>query len=200
MKSENSRRVFGRGAIAVLVAVSAGFLLVGFASGHTPGPRLMGRGPGYFPGYSPQAVCSAPASLPGRTIKVAFRDMGMGQMMGGGVNGRMRLLVSSTTVAAGKVSFVATNLGMRDHELVVLPLADGQSAGQRAVGPDGKVDEGGSLGEASNSCGAGTGEGVHPGSVGWTTLNLAPGRYELVCNLPNHYSNGMYQVIRVTAS
>lgn len=41
-------------------------------------------------------------------------------------------------------------------------------------------------------------EGITSGSVGWTTLTLAPGRYELVCNLKNHYANGMYQELVVT--
>jgi len=28
--------------------------------------------------------------------------------------------------------------------------------------------------------------------------DLAPGRYELICNLPNHYADGMYQELVVT--
>ncbi len=111
----------------------------------------------------------------------------------------MRLLATPTTLSAGQVSIVATNLGWRTHELVVLPLADGQSAGQRVTGSDGRIDEAGSLAEASNNCGAGVGEGVEAGAVTWTTVTLAPGRYEFVCNLPNHYANGMYQEVLVTA-
>jgi len=51
-------------------------------------------------------------------------------------------------------------------------------------------------GEVSASCGADAGEGITSGSAGWTTLRLPPGRYELVCNLPNHYAAGMYQELR----
>ena len=103
------------------------------------------------------------------------------------------------TVAAGQVSLVAANMGWRTHELVILPLAAGESAGQRVPGPDGKVDETGSLAEASTSCGAGAGDGIQAGTAGWTTLTLAPGRYELICNLPNHYVDGMHQEILVTS-
>ena len=53
--------------------------------------------------------------------------------------------------------------------------------------------------EVSASCGADAGEGITSGSAGWTTLTLPPGRYELVCNLPNHYAAGMYQELTVTS-
>ena len=66
------------------------------------------------------------------------------------------------------------------------------------VNEDGKIDETGSLGEALNSCAADKGEGITSGSVGWTTLTLAPGHYEIVCNLTNHYADHMYQGLVVT--
>jgi uncharacterized cupredoxin-like copper-binding protein len=110
----------------------------------------------------------------------------------------MMLRASTSSVPAGAVSLVAANVGGRVHELVILPLAAGARAGQRTPGADGQVDETGSLGEASASCSAGTGEGIAPGAVGWVTVTLAPGRYELVCNLPNHYAAGMYQELDVT--
>ena len=40
--------------------------------------------------------------------------------------------------------------------------------------------------------GQGAGQGIRPGSSGWVTLTLAPGHYELVCNLPGHYAAGMH--------
>ncbi len=35
--------------------------------------------------------------------------------------------------------------------------------------------------------------------MSWTTLTLAPERYELICNLPNHYADGMYQELQATS-
>jgi uncharacterized cupredoxin-like copper-binding protein len=90
------------------------------------------------------------------------------------------------------------NQGVRTHELVVLPLSSGQATGARAVGADGQVDESGSLGETSRSCGAGAGNGIAAGATGWVTLTLKPGRYELVCNLPGHYAAGMYTELDVS--
>ncbi|MEV6160217.1 plastocyanin/azurin family copper-binding protein [Nonomuraea sp. NPDC052129] len=37
-----------------------------------------------------------------------------------------------------------------------------------------------------------------PGSAGWVTLTLHPGRYELLCNFPGHYAAGMHAAFDVT--
>lgn len=161
------------------------------------GGSMMGSPP---PGYHlSRLTCSSPSSLPGNTVSVTVGDMGMTNMMGGvaPLGGRMILRAVPTSVPAGQVSFVIGNMGWRTHEMVVLPLAPGQAAGQLVPGTDGRVDEAGSLGEASASCEAGTGEGIKSGAVGWVTLTLPVGRYELVCNLQNHYANGMYQELVV---
>ena len=144
--------------------------------------------------------CNAPADLPGERVAVTLVDMGMSRMMGGvaPMGARMLLTAEPATVRSGQVSLIVDNTGWRTHELVVLPLAAGAAAGQRVVGSDGKVDETGSLGEASRSCAGGTGDGIVSGAVGWITVTLPPGHYELVCNLQNHYANGMRQELVVT--
>lgn len=149
--------------------------------------------------HSAALTCSAPTSLPGRTVRVDLGDMGMTQVMGGvaPMGAQMRLQATPTTESAGTVSLIVSNVGWRTHELVILPLASGAVAGQRVAGSDGKVSESGSVGEASSSCAGGAGTGLTSGSVGWVTVTLAPGRYELVCNLPNHYADGMHQELTI---
>jgi len=166
------------------------------------GPGMMGGGSGPGNYHFSKLTCTAPPDLPGRPVIVTLGDMGMTQMRGGTapLGAHMMLRAVPGTVPAGKVSLVAENMGWRTHELVILPLAAGEPAGQRVPGPDGTVDETGSLGEASTSCGVGAGEGIRAGTVSWITLTLAPGRYELICNLPNHYADGMHQEILVTSS
>ncbi len=171
-----------------------------FAGGTDPtvaGQGMMGGQSGYT--YS-RSTCSAPTSLPGSTVNVVVGDMGMTQMMDGTapLGAHMMLRATPASVPAGQVSLVVSNMGWRTHEVVILPLAAGAAAGQRVPGADGKVDEAGSLGEVSNSCVAGAGDGITAGAVGWNTVTLAPGRYELVCNLQNHYADGMYQELVVT--
>ena len=187
------------------------------------GPGMMGR----YPAAPPS--CATPA-LPGTVVDVTLTDMGgmMGPgMMGPGWNGpnglgengyqwprmgmmgmmgMMRIFPNPATVPAGQVSFRALNTGWLNHELVVLPLAQGQFPGQRVIGPDGKVDEAGSLGEASRTCGADKGDeqsnnyGIAPGTTGWTTITLPPGRYELICNIAGHYAAGMYAALDVVGN
>lgn len=145
------------------------------------------------------ATCRTP-DLPGSVVDVTLVNMG-GPMMNRDASitgGMMRLTADRSTVPHGVVSFLAVNAGNVNHELVVLPIADVQIVGTRVVGGDGKIDEAGSLGEASQTCGAGSGDGIAPGASSWVTLTLQPGRYELVCNLPGHYAAGMYTQITVS--
>jgi uncharacterized cupredoxin-like copper-binding protein len=185
-------------AAAVIALVASAAVAVGAGNGGAiPG------GIGLLPGSSP-----AVPSLPGTVVNVSLADMGgsmMGQrggMMGQGrgmmSGGSVRLSADHATVPHGTVSFLATNGGSIKHEMVILPLPASQAVGARPTGADAKIDEAGSLGEASNTNGKGVGQGVVPGASSWMTVNLAPGQYELVCNLPNHYAAGMYTQLTVT--
>jgi uncharacterized cupredoxin-like copper-binding protein len=152
--------------------------------------------------------CAHAAPRVGTRVDVLLMDMGRRPMMSGAatgprmslrglsmpgmVRGRMMLRAARRVVPAGHVTFVAVNRGARTHELVVLPLDPHAVIGRRTIGSDRAVDERASLGEASRSCGAGEGDGLRPRTMGWTTLRLTPGRYELVCNRPGHYAHGMY--------
>lgn len=191
--------------LLLLAALIAAPVLTGCSSASTQdanqgddnGSGMMVNGSTY---RSSVRTCESPVSLAGTRVEVTLGDMGMMKMMRGvaPMGARMRLLASSTKAPAGKVTLVVSNRGWRTHELVVLPLAAGVPAGQRPVGANGRVSEAESLGEASSSCGAGSGEGITSGSAGWTTLTLPAGRYELVCNLRNHYANGMRQAFVVS--
>ena len=88
---------------------------------------MMGGRDGMGYHYS-QLTCSAPRSLPGRTVTVMLADMGMTQMMGGTAprGAHMMLRAIPATVPAGQISFVAENMGWRTHELVILPLPAGR--------------------------------------------------------------------------
>ena len=85
----------------------------------------------------PSCTSSPPAA--GQTVEVVATDMSRMRMRAG--RHRMTLTADTGSVAAGSVTLVLRNAGMMTHELVVLPLADGQQPGQRPVAADGTVDE-----------------------------------------------------------
>ncbi len=143
--------------------------------GYSPGWMMGGGYPGMMGG---ETYPGSSAAAPGRWMR----------MMG--------VTADRSSVPAGTVSFRVYNAGSLVHELVVLPLP-AAGAGTRPVGSDGTVSEHGSLGEASATCAAGSGEGITAGADGWVTLHLAPGRYELICNLPGHYAMGMFTELDV---
>jgi uncharacterized cupredoxin-like copper-binding protein len=68
----------------------------------------------------------------------------------------------------------------KQHEMVVLKTDT--PFDQLEVGTDDRVSEADSVGEISE---------IKPGTTGTVTLDLAPGKYVLVCNLPKHYAQGM---------
>lgn len=191
--------------LALLAAGAAAAIVLGLVSTALLAPPRGVPRPGPWAGPQTGGTrCAAPA-LPGTRVEVALTDMGSmmggrrGGPMMGGPHGTMGVFAAPSTVRQGAVSFQAVNTGTQTHELVVLPLAAGQGAGGRPVGSDGRVEEAGSLGEASRTCGSGAGDGIAPGTAGWVTLNLRPGRYELICNLPGHYSAGMHTELDVTS-
>ncbi len=154
---------------------------------------------GALGGGSPAATALAacrPPSTRGSVVRVTLVDEGR-MMMGGWLHGAS-LSERPARVPTGWVTFVATNLGTVPHELVVLPLRSG-AAGRRTVGANGRIDESSGLGEASRTCGAGVGGGLAPGSRGWVSVRLAPGRYELVCDVPGHYASGMFASLTVAS-
>lgn len=148
------------------------------------------------------AAC-APSDVTGARVDVDLGDPARPGMHGGRRMGGNRMMMRGwlradpTAVPAGRVTLIATNTGGLVHELVVLPLAEGARAGDRQVTSEDEVDEDDAITEASADCAEGTGDGIRPGGAGWVTVRLAPGRYELVCNLPGHYRAGMVDEIVV---
>ncbi len=102
------------------------------------------------------------------------------------------LSLDKSSATSGEVTFSATNSGTIDHEFVVfktdlapdaLPLS-GSSVDEQASGVT-KKDE---IAEFS------------PGTTKTLTLNLDPGKYVLICNVPGHYQQGLHAAFTVTAA
>lgn len=96
------------------------------------------------------------------------------------------LIPDPGTVESGKVTFAVTNRGAVVHEMVVTKTDTG--AGELGDA-NGEADESNALGELAD-LGAGESKSI--------TLDLAPGHYALLCNLPGHYTGGMFADFEVT--
>jgi len=92
------------------------------------------------------------------------------------------------TADAGSITFEATNDGTTTHELEVFGgNADPSSLG---IENDEAVTDGLTLLDEA--------EEITPGSTKTFTVDLDPGRYVLMCNLPGHFANGMVTTLTVS--
>jgi uncharacterized cupredoxin-like copper-binding protein len=92
-------------------------------------------------------------------------------------------VAGKTSATSGRITFVATNSGTVAHELVIM-----RSAAPLTVKRYKAVEAGRWLGEV---------EEIEPGKIGKVTLDLAPGKYLLLCNIVGHYQLGMKTVLQV---
>jgi len=101
----------------------------------------------------------------------------------------MAIKLSTTSVAAGTVTFAVTNGGTTIHEFVVLQTAIAQNALPADPANPGTVLEPGFLGKVGN---------LAPHATGSLTLTLGAGSYVLICNEPAHYTAlGMHTAFSV---
>ena len=164
----------------------------GPGAGYGPGNGMVGQGYGrgfgmMGPGYGP--------GMMGQGYGPGYgREEGYGPgygMMGRGMMGGMSLRANVTSVKAGKVTFDVTNLSRSIvHEMIVVavenpnaPLPYDYNTGQI---PEKQVKM---LGETSE---------MEPNAEKTITLDLKPGAYLLICNVPGHYQAGMWTPLTVT--
>jgi len=125
------------------------------------------------------AAAAAPAAPADSAAAVGTAQVGMGDYF---------FQPQDATAAAGKVKISAVNNGQLPHELVLAKTNADPS--QLPTKPDGSVNE-----EKLNS--PGEIPDVAAGATKRGTINLAPGRYVMFCNLPGHYAQGMYGTLTV---
>lgn len=99
--------------------------------------------------------------------------------------------LSRGTASAGKVTFTITNATTsgQKHEFVIVQTD--LAADQLPKNAEGLVDE-----EKLTSFGE-QGD-IEPGKTVDLTVELHPGRYLMICNLPGHYNAGMHTEFNVS--
>jgi uncharacterized cupredoxin-like copper-binding protein len=102
----------------------------------------------------------------------------------------MYIHMSQPYAPEGTVSFIVTNEGTETHEFVVLqsetPAADFPIVSFE--GEKDRIDE-----EAKGVVNVGETGDMEPGTTMSMTIDLKPGHYAGVCNLPGHYRMGMHE-------
>jgi len=99
---------------------------------------------------------------------------------------------SRTSAKAGSITFAITNDGTETHEFLV--VKSDLDPKELPLDEEGAVDEKGDglafIDEREN---------IKPGDSVSLTVDLAPGKYVLLCNLEDHYEMGMYKAFEVKA-
>jgi len=97
----------------------------------------------------------------------------------------------ATTLKAGKVTFTIRNIGTVPHELLVFK-SDLDPASYPKDSAGNIVEDGPGINLLSD------GDNIDPGGSQTRTVDLKPGKYLFVCNIPGHFMSGMFTVVTVT--
>lgn len=180
--------VLGSTALAAAASTVNVALLDSSAMGPGGGPG--GNGTGRGNGYGMMGGGGYGMMGGGRGMMGGGQGM-MGFGRGAGGQGMMAIRTDAGTVEAGKVTFAVTNRSTNlMHEMLVVAVANPDvqlpyDRDEQRINED-RIK---SLGET---------EEMMPGASKDLTLDLKPGTYLLVCNLPGHYAAGMWTVLTVT--
>ena len=130
---------------------------------------------------------SGTASGPPGTVHATLSDTQ-------GAQGPMTITTDTSTAPAGDITFVVTNAGTIEHEMIVLktdtpfdqlPVTDSGDPPVPVTSGADKVDEDTNVGETGDP-------NLQPGDTRtFTITGMTPGKYVLVCNLAGHYQMGM---------
>jgi uncharacterized cupredoxin-like copper-binding protein len=153
----------------------------------------------FLPALSLVGFLAAGGALASTTVHITLSDKGaaadmptgLGMGMGGDMTkSPMQMEEDVSSVKAGEVKFDVTNMS-KDmvHEMLVIPVPAADPLPYLTSDETVDEDKAGSLGEV---------EELDPGASGSLTLDLKPGTYVLLCNVPGHYTAGMWKTLTVT--
>jgi len=121
---------------------------------------------------APAAAQSAPAAAAPAAASALVHRVGVSLR-------EFKVDTTASAAAAGKVTFTVRNTGTATHEFVVLRTPKPAAALLNGA----RADESGNVGETGD---------LAAGASKTVTLNLKPGHYALICNLPGHYKAGQH--------
>jgi len=143
--------------------------------------------------YAPPASLSAtaePNSAPTASPVASVVAVSASPATGATVSLTEWKVVVGPTVKSGKTDLAITNAGAAPHELLVFKSNLDPSAYPTDAAGDIK-EEGAGVTLVSD------GDNIGPGGSQKRTVDLAPGKYLFVCNIPGHFKQGMFTVVTV---
>jgi uncharacterized cupredoxin-like copper-binding protein len=100
------------------------------------------------------------------------------------------ITLSPASLAAGDLTLESTNEGTKIHEFEVFAVPEGVDANALPVeGDTAPADE---MLQVIDEV-----EDIAPGTSASLNVTLDPGTYAVICNLPDHYANGMHATFTV---
>jgi uncharacterized cupredoxin-like copper-binding protein len=99
-------------------------------------------------------------------------------------------VVVNGTIKSGTTDLTIKDVGVAAHEFLVFKSDLDPSA--YPTDKDGNIEEEGAGVELVSD-----GENIDPGGSQTRTIDLEPGKYLFVCNIPGHFKQGMYTVVTV---
>ena len=164
--------------ITGLALLTAGCATAGSAPSFTyapPAPPSPTGQPTSTPTASPSASAAALSPSPASYATVSLTEWKV--TVGG-------------TIKSGKTDLAITNTGVAPHELLVFKSDLDPSAYPTDAAGDIK-EEGAGVALVSD------GDNIDPGGSQTRAIDLAPGKYLFVCNIPGHFKQGMFTVVTV---
>ena len=175
--------------VAGLASLVAALLLVA-CSAHPP--EVTGT-VAFIPGYQGGPV-AAPAPIEGYGSPVPVVTATLADTS----STKMSIELSQPYAPAGKVSFLITNAGTMDHEMVVLKTDQPADSFDTTTGFEGEPNRFDEDAKGLTNVGETGDPAMKPGTQKMLTIDMAAGHYAIVCNLSGHYAAGMHQDFFVT--
>ena len=100
-------------------------------------------------------------------------------------------VIAGATLKSGPSTFTISNFGTIPHELLIFK-SDRTPAAYPTDKAGDIIEDGAGVALVSD------GENIDPAGSQTRTVDLKPGTYLFVCNIPAHFKQGMFQVVTVT--
>ena len=100
-------------------------------------------------------------------------------------------VVVTGTIKAGKTDLTIKDVGVAPHEMLVFK-SDLAASAYPLDKAGNIIEDGAGINLISD------GENIDAGGTQTRTVDLAPGKYLFVCNIPGHFKQGMFTVVTVT--